>query len=211
MPLMHGKSEKAFKQNVRTEMHHDKPLKQSLAIAYAIKKKAAQQHKAHGGEMCAHGKMMGECMEPHEHYEDGGPVMDPVKTKHFMEGFKKPMAEGGEIHHEEMMEYDPVENPEEHKMNMEAEMEDEHMIDKIMKQRKGYSKGGQVANDVGEGEDADMEPNQFDDLVKEDELEAHYPGSEEIGDEQEDMDRHDMISKIMKDRKMKKNHNPRPA
>lgn len=34
-------------------MHHDKPLKQSLAIAYAMKRKA--QHKSHGGPMCAHG------------------------------------------------------------------------------------------------------------------------------------------------------------
>lgn len=48
MPLEKGKSQKAFEHNVKTEMHHDKPLKQSLAIAYAMKRKA--QHKAEGGD-----------------------------------------------------------------------------------------------------------------------------------------------------------------
>ena len=52
MPLMHGKSEKAFKENVRTEMHHGRPQKQALAIAYAVKRKA--QKKAHGGYMSHH-------------------------------------------------------------------------------------------------------------------------------------------------------------
>lgn len=51
MPLSHGKSEKAFSKNVSTEMHHGKPQRQALAIAYALKRRA--QHKAHGGEMCA--------------------------------------------------------------------------------------------------------------------------------------------------------------
>ena len=58
MPLMHGKGPKAFEHNIKTEMHHDKPLKQSLAIAYAMKRKAKkhdehedEEHKAHGGFM----------------------------------------------------------------------------------------------------------------------------------------------------------------
>lgn len=48
MPLMHGKSEKAFSKNVATEMDAGKPQKQSLAIAYSIKRKA-QKKMAHGG------------------------------------------------------------------------------------------------------------------------------------------------------------------
>lgn len=47
MPLIKGKSDKAFSKNVKTEMHHGKPQKQALAIAYATKR--AAQRKAKGG------------------------------------------------------------------------------------------------------------------------------------------------------------------
>ena len=42
MPLHKGKSEKAFSENVRTEMHHGKPQKQALAIAYRMQRKKAK-------------------------------------------------------------------------------------------------------------------------------------------------------------------------
>jgi hypothetical protein len=45
MPLMPGKSKKAFSKNVETEMHAGKPQKQALAIAYSVKRKK----KASGG------------------------------------------------------------------------------------------------------------------------------------------------------------------
>jgi hypothetical protein len=44
MPLIKSKSEKAFKQNVRTEAK-TKPIKQALAIAYATKRAAAKPAK----------------------------------------------------------------------------------------------------------------------------------------------------------------------
>lgn len=47
MPLKHGKSQKAFEQNIKTEIEHGKPQKQALAIAYAIRRRA--QRKAKGG------------------------------------------------------------------------------------------------------------------------------------------------------------------
>lgn len=54
MPLIHSKSKKAFNKNVETEMKEGKPLKQSLAIAYNLKRKAKDgkevEHKAKGGE-----------------------------------------------------------------------------------------------------------------------------------------------------------------
>ena len=50
MPLIQGKSEKAFTKNLKTEVNEGKPMKQSLAIAYAIKRKNAQK-KAYGGEI----------------------------------------------------------------------------------------------------------------------------------------------------------------
>ncbi len=39
MPLKRGKSEKAFKLNIRTEVHAGKPVKQAVAIAYVVKRK----------------------------------------------------------------------------------------------------------------------------------------------------------------------------
>ena len=38
MPLKRGKSEKAFKSNIRAEAK-SKPIKQAVAIAYAVKRK----------------------------------------------------------------------------------------------------------------------------------------------------------------------------
>lgn len=46
MPLIKSKSKKAFSKNVETEMEHGKPQKQSIAIAYSMKKRAK---KARGG------------------------------------------------------------------------------------------------------------------------------------------------------------------
>lgn len=51
MPLVHGKSQKAFQKNVKTEMHHGKPQGQALAIAYSIKRKAEAHKKAFGGHV----------------------------------------------------------------------------------------------------------------------------------------------------------------
>ena len=51
MPLIKGKSEKSFVKNLKTEMEHGKPQKQSLAIAYAMKRKAQKKKMADGGEI----------------------------------------------------------------------------------------------------------------------------------------------------------------
>ena len=40
MPLVKSKSEKAFTQNIRTEVKAGKPVKQAVAIAYATKRAA---------------------------------------------------------------------------------------------------------------------------------------------------------------------------
>lgn len=204
----------------------------SLAIAYQMKKRG--QKMAHGGmegpceehgsrdcEMCHGGKMAegggvedyskgvhkpnyeGEGSSPAGSFSramtNGRTNIPPEKTKEFakeehhrvldeMRSMKKPnlYAEGGDV-------------DEEH---------DEHdMVSRIMKQRSNhYSEGGRVANE--DHIEADFEPNEFDDLAKDDHLEAHYPGSEEIGDEAEDEDRHDIVSRIMKSRKLK-DRNPR--
>lgn len=47
MPLIQSKSKKSFEKNVETEMDAGKPKAQSLAIAYAMKRRA--DNKAYGG------------------------------------------------------------------------------------------------------------------------------------------------------------------
>lgn len=49
MPLIHSKSKKAMSRNIETEMHHGKPQKQAIAIAYDIKRKAGKKKMADGG------------------------------------------------------------------------------------------------------------------------------------------------------------------
>ncbi|UOF77689.1 hypothetical protein [Caudoviricetes sp.] len=48
MPLKHGKSEKAFKSNVKAEVKAGKPQKQAVAIAYQVKRDA--EHKRKGSK-----------------------------------------------------------------------------------------------------------------------------------------------------------------
>lgn len=71
MPLMHGKSNKAFEHNIKAEVHAGKPQKQAVAIAFSEKRRAAERkHKAGGG-------CMGPSCDHHSHYEDGGKVPAP--------------------------------------------------------------------------------------------------------------------------------------
>ena len=49
MPLIKGKSEKAFKENIRTEVKAGKPVKQAVAIAYDVQRRA--QGKKDGGNV----------------------------------------------------------------------------------------------------------------------------------------------------------------
>ena len=45
MPLVKSKSEKAFRENVKTEVKSGKPIKQAVAIAYSTKRAAAKPAK----------------------------------------------------------------------------------------------------------------------------------------------------------------------
>ncbi len=167
MPLIKSKSPEAFKHNLKAEMAAGKPMKQSLAIAYAQKRKKM----AHGGTA---------------EYE---PSMDKMEEED-----TEQTHDLGEAHHVYAHGGDIV----------------EHIM------RKHYSEGGVAAN---EGEDelsdmADGKPNEFDDLVLDDHLESHNSGAADgdaLGNHQEDEDRHDIVARVMRQRSMKKNHNPRPA
>jgi hypothetical protein len=45
MPLKKSTSKKAFKENIKAEVNAGKPLKQSVAIAYAVQRKAKGKKK----------------------------------------------------------------------------------------------------------------------------------------------------------------------
>jgi hypothetical protein len=45
MPLKKSTSKEAFKENVKAEVKAGKPVKQSVAIAYAVKRQAAAKKK----------------------------------------------------------------------------------------------------------------------------------------------------------------------
>ena len=82
------------------------------------------------------------------------------------------------------------------------------LVSRIMKQRM-YSEGGRVANEDS-GESASTPdrmakdlPNEFDDLALRDDLESSDTGAnsgDELSDDQEDMDRRDIVSRIMRSR-----------
>jgi hypothetical protein len=126
------------------------------------------------------------------HFAEGGDIGlqdDPTqKRKDTADSMRKAFhfAEGGEAHHDK-----------------------DDIVDRIM--LKKFSHGGHVANDVEpmvDGEEA-----QYDDLVKDDDLDFHYTGAnsgDDLGDEREDYDRKDIVAKIMASR-AKKGHMPRPA
>ena len=45
MPLAKSKTEKAFKENIKTEIKAGKPQKQAVAIAYSVKREAEKKKK----------------------------------------------------------------------------------------------------------------------------------------------------------------------
>lgn len=199
MPLIEGKSEKSFGHNVRAEMRADKPLKQSLAIAYAMKRKAQkrdrqedeEEHDAMGGMSGFHKdeKMSG--YEPHKYAEGGLAEFERDEERSGYDHGKLPCpdCESGHcsIHGADMMEHGG------------------DVVERIMKKgMKHMSLGGRVANEDHGPDDEDLAgflPNEFDDLSLRDDLEQHYTGAnsgDEIGDEQEDEDRRDIVSRAMR-------------
>ena len=251
MPLITGKSPSSFSKNVSTEMNAGKPLKQSLAIAYAMKKKAQDMAKggmpcaAHGMQMCkmCHGGKMAEggyieeeessgyrpMPKEHERMNEPAVKEDALDLNQHGEWEEGPQGRREDDQHFGERE---VYHKEENQEFPEAE---DDLVSRIMKQREqSFARGGHVKRmaEGGEpdfdrlrdstdrhlladetGEHADMEMNQFDDMVKDDRLgdKADYTGSnsgDEIGDEQEDEDRDDIVSRIMRARRLK-DRNPR--
>lgn len=116
------------------------------------------------------------------------------------------MAEGGFVEDEEASGYQAMPEPDE-----DDDGDDDGsngIVDRIMKR---FAKGGAVANDTPP--EADFEENDFDVLPEMEDTEADETGAnsgDEMGDKQEDEDRHDIVGRIMKSRS-KKDRMPRPA
>ncbi len=203
-------------------MDAGKPQKQSLAIAYAMKrrgKKMAYGGYAKGGEVELEKDKVDEDMLHHgaadmkgaPHEKDQYDPKEEPGVKHdemAMEEDDRMLNQHGECEegpYGEMMAEGGMLTDD----GYQSEDHEDDMVGHIMKQRQcHYSKGGQVANKISP--DAEFEDNDFDDLVLDDTQEGHYPGSQEIGDGREDDDRKDMVSMIMRSRK-KRDRNPVPA
>ena len=155
MPLIHGKSQKAFEKNIKTEMHHGKPQAQSLAIAYAVKRKA-QHKKAHGGYMEAektesHGNLMeheakeSAAHEKAEHMAKGGFIgsYQSPKQPHYDADFadmshdKEEMASGYMSHESAAAKHNAAAMHEDERKLGQHGMMEEGPYD-------GYAKGGAV-------------------------------------------------------------------
>lgn len=148
------------------------------------------------------------------------------KAFHYAEGGAMPCkacgyAEGGFVDEEDASGFLPMpEENQEHNFFHEIPNQSEDSNDiasSIMRDRsdmkaKGYSEGGQVANDTEVVNPDDMD-SQYDELVKDDELESSYTGKnsgDEDGNEELDEEDRDVVSAAMKSRK-KKDKNPKPA
>lgn len=174
MPLMSGKSKKAFSKNVATEMEAGKPQAQSLAIAYSMKKKNAKK--------MAYGGMAEADKEPHMDIPapstSMGPAMDEYEADHF--------AKGGEVEAHELMGDDERAGS---------------IADAIMRKRKvkAMADGGMVDLEAASEESPNMaDEDNYDAIKKEqydlDQLSDDPMDSNEHGHAMED--ERDMISKI---------------
>lgn len=142
--------------------------------------------------------------------------MNKLAMAYAMKNRQKKMCNGGAYADGGMVEEEKASGEEEHEdpapeANESADLEDADMIERIMKKR-GYSKGGMVANDVGIAE-ADKLPAEYDDLVLRDDLESSYDADnsgDKLGNAAMDERDEDMVSRIMRSR-AKKDKLPRPA
>ena len=137
MPLMKGKSDKAMEHNIKAELNADKPQKQALAIAYAVRRKAMKQKMAAGGMVPD--EDMGENMDPIvEQDSQDNEMLDPMREpEHGAARMMKrtEVLRGKAMNHEDMPE--PAE-PKRHIMPSEPKS----MAAAIMGRR--MAKGGMV-------------------------------------------------------------------
>lgn len=132
MPLIQGKSPESFSKNVGKEMEAGKPRGQSLAIAYAVKRRMAQKKMSKGG-MADEKYINRPYPKDSMMMADGGMATKPVdynettnmRKNQIANAFNKRMAAGGMVENEDL---DPMNEPEH---GAENEMYKEHRFGKM--------------------------------------------------------------------------------
>lgn len=134
MPLIKGKSQKTFVKNLKTELNEGKPMKQSLAIAYAMKRKG----KAKGGEVKKKDK---DFEKKHKEHQSRFPS-EHAKGVH-AESYNHPesTSQAGETYRSAKY-YDPKRKAYGHVMAEHKSKLDE--LKKIKPKLKGLAEGGTV-------------------------------------------------------------------
>jgi len=200
-----------------------------MAIAYNMKKQGRKMAEggslpcaAHGMDACkmCHGSKMADGGFVEKEQESGYgsmPEESEKRNEHAMSQDDRMLNQHGQDEigprgMDEDNESQPdriIDHPVE---NQDFPEEEEDMISRIMnRQEQHYSEGGQVANYTGR--EGDKASAQYDDLVKDDDLEFHYTGEnsgDELGNDALEEEMHDIISRIMASR-AKRDRNPVPA
>ncbi len=106
MPLEKGKSPEAFKHNLKAEIKAGKPMKQSLAIAYSMKKKAKKM--AQGGvvEHEEPSAIEEDDKELNQHADPFDNIVERVMVKRYSKGGM--VANGGDDELSEMADGKPA-------------------------------------------------------------------------------------------------------
>jgi hypothetical protein len=157
VPLIPGKSNKSFEHNIKAEMAAGKPMKQSLAIAYAAKK--LKKKMAKGGEVYPDGKksianydeVIGEDGKPSEmgkdevlmkHPDQPSKVVDKNTRAPMLDAKSKKtlFADGGEVDANEQEKYDRTKNVGGGTVKGASGAD-------IMKPSTWWAKGGEVENE----------------------------------------------------------------
>lgn len=81
MPLIKGKSEKAFKSNLKAEMAAGKPQKQALAIAYDVKRRSKKEGGAVHDDVAEDKKLIKKAFKMHDAQEHKGKHTNLSKLK----------------------------------------------------------------------------------------------------------------------------------
>lgn len=198
MPLLPGKSRKAFKHNMEAEMDSGKPQDQALAIAYSVKRKKKKM--AHGGEVKNESAISEQRPMPEEKAAAPAPQMPkpsrmPLKmpkmvpTSSFSVRMRdqeedpkmdQPMPESIMEHEEPEMDQ-PDLLAEGGMIDMDQELEDEDEMEHaasiasaIMSKRQKLAEGGEILSHDSiysdESDMADLSRNADEDANEEDQL-----------------------------------------
>lgn len=222
MPLIKGKSQKAFSRNMETEMNAGKPKKQSLAIAYSVQRRSKGKKMALGGavEGPEHDKEQLNELQHNDpmHIEaEYGRRESPEEIVRDTMPNRKAYAKGGMVYEDEMeheravremaAEHEDVMLAQGGKVRLPVE-EPFHSISDAIMSRKRFADGGMVdieenAEESGQTPYAPMNGDAYKkELYDVDQYDGQPMDSNEMGDDI-DEDEHDHIDMIRRKMRLK--------